>query len=93
MGNEEILADAVGGDAVFFDEGRAHVARMGIHNLHRAVFASDPKYDEWLNSARERLVRYPADNELFELASRGMIPNGSGRPRCSTPLPVVRELL
>ena len=62
-------------------------------NLHRAVFANDPKYDAWMNSARERLVRYPADNELFELVSKGMIASGSGRPRCSTPLPVVRELL
>jgi hypothetical protein len=62
-------------------------------NLHRAVFAHDTKYDAWVNSARERLVRYPGDKELFELVRKGMVPSSSRRLRCSAPMSVVRQLL
>ena len=63
-------------------------------NLHRAVFANDPKYDEWLSSARKRLVRYPADNAMFELVQKGMIPPSSRRgPRCSMSMEIARQVL
>jgi hypothetical protein len=63
-------------------------------NLHRAVFANDPAYDEWLSSARKRLVRYPSDNAMFELVQKGMIPPSSRHaPRCSMSMEVARQLL
>ena len=41
LGDEEILTNAVGGDAVFFDEARAHVTRMSISHLNRTLFVQD----------------------------------------------------
>lgn len=41
-------------------------------NLHRSVFGADETFERWLGEARDVLVRYPADEEIFALSRQGV---------------------
>lgn len=40
-------------------------------NLNRAVFGPGREYEEWIERARQRLVQYPSEAEIFELGRWG----------------------
>lgn len=42
-------------------------------NLSRVVFGPDPAYGDFVAEARRRLVRWPSEESLFELASDGFV--------------------
>lgn len=46
-------------------------------NLRSVAFGPGPDYQEWLDRAREGLVRHPSDEALLELSLKG--PFGNGR--------------
>lgn len=41
-------------------------------NLHRSVFGTDETFERWIGEARDVLVRYPADEEIFALSRQGV---------------------
>jgi hypothetical protein len=43
----------------------------GLGNLHSVVFGPGEPYEYWLENAHDSLVRYPAEEELFELMKYG----------------------
>ena len=43
----------------------------GLGNLHLAVFGPGESYDYWLENVHASLVRYPAEEELFEMMKYG----------------------
>lgn len=48
-------------------------------NLNRAVFGPGQEYEDWIESARERLVRYPSEAAIFEAGRSGFFgPAGHG---------------
>jgi len=66
----------------------------GCINLNRAVFADNDQYNAWVERSRARLVRFPADSTLFEVARRGILPHGGSRSaRCAMPMDALREIL
>lgn len=60
-------------------------------NLRNTVFPQDPAYEQWVNAARARLVKYPADSALFERARRGILAGG-GRGACGVPFRLLSDL-
>ena len=49
-------------------------------NLRRVVFGPDQQYRNWLELAELRLVRHPAEQELFEVARGGLLGRDSDGP-------------
>lgn len=45
-------------------------------NTHKVVFGPGADYREWLDEARESLVRFPSEEELFRLARGGWLGTG-----------------
>lgn len=45
-------------------------------NLHKMVFGPDDTYDEWRQRAERTIVRYPGEQELFDLAESGVLGSG-----------------
>ncbi len=48
-----------------------------IRSLHKAVFGTDPEYDQWLLDVEADLVRWPAEQELFDLSRLGWLTSPS----------------
>jgi hypothetical protein len=52
----------------------------GCLNPHTVVFGSGAQYDEWIESTRTSLVRYPSEQALFDVVLRGpMLPEALER--------------
>ena len=45
-------------------------------NLHKMVFGPDDTYDEWRQRAERSIVRFPGEQELFDLAESGVLGSG-----------------
>lgn len=43
------------------------------NNMQRMVLGPDTAYTEWMEQARARLVRYPGEEEIFDIARRGIL--------------------
>lgn len=49
-------------------------------NLQRLVFGPDQEYWDFMDDAREHLVAWPSENELYERARRGWFGSSGGAP-------------